>query len=109
VFNRVLGRYAVVFYEQHPWPNFHLPFVKPSHETQGGGKYWQLFVWDDAGKKFVPLNVPKERGYIAGVPPKGVGPTGPTTRPLPPKPSATQATTKPATSKPATSAKRKNR
>jgi hypothetical protein len=113
VFNRVNGRYAVVFYEQQKWENFHLPLIKAAEETSGGGKYWQLFSWDDAGKKFVPINVPRDRDYTRGVPPKGVGPTGPTTRPMPPKPSATQATTKPTTTpaapKPANPAQRKKR
>ena len=95
IINRVPGRYAVIFYEQHRWPNFHLPFVKRSEETSGGGKYWQLFAWDPQANKFVPVNVPHDRGYLVGVPPKYQGPEGPTTRPMP-KPSTTRATTRPA-------------
>jgi hypothetical protein len=109
IFNRVPGRYAVIFYEQHAWPNFHLPFVKGSEETRGGGKYWQLFAWDEGTKKFVPVRVGRERGYLKGVVPKGVGVVGPTTRPIPTKASATQASTKPSTrvaTKPAAQKKR---
>jgi hypothetical protein len=96
IINRVPGRYAVLFYEQNPWPNFHLPFVKQQNETTGGGKYWQLFAWDAQTNKFTPVNVPRDRAYLRDIPPKNVGPTGPTTRPMPPKPPATQATTRPA-------------
>ncbi len=71
-FNRALenkSRYYIVFYNQYPWPQWHIPRIKVN---KNGPRYWQLFERHRVpGKKAVykPVNVQSANpSYFQNIP-----------------------------------------
>ena len=66
-FKQVEGDWAIVYFNRLRWPSYHLPFLKDLSEP----RWWKLYHRKTGTAEFEPVDVPRERDYVRGIP--GVG------------------------------------
>jgi hypothetical protein len=62
------AEWAVVFYDQYPWPTYHLPLAKEGRTGNSPPKWWQLYRREKRSDRWVPVTVPVDRNYVREVP-----------------------------------------
>jgi hypothetical protein len=68
------AEWAIVFYSQYPWPDYHWPHMnKISRTEQTPARYWELFHRDPAGGNFRAVTVPVDRNEVRGIPGVDIG------------------------------------
>jgi hypothetical protein len=65
------AQWAIVYYKQHGWPEYHLPLNRQPRTEQSSPRYWQLFHRE--GGRFRAVAVPVDRHEVRGIPGVDVG------------------------------------
>jgi hypothetical protein len=65
-FSQVNGDWAIVYYNQYGWPNYHLPLA--TEGRSGAPRWWQLWRRDPHTGRFRPVEVPVHRDGVRSIP-----------------------------------------